>query len=234
MNNYFEFKQFKIVQDKCAQKVSETACIQGAWSTIPENSLYALDIGSGTGLLSLMLAQRFPTLFIDAIEIDRIAFEQLNENISNSTYSNRIKSICNDIRLHSTLKLYDYIIVNPPFHETQLTSADNSKNIAWHSSNLTLEDLLLSIEKLLKHTGQCSILLPYYRKDEFKKLCSKYNFHVVKYLSIRHSDNHIFKFFVAIISLIKLELTEEIISVKVENQYSEKMNSLMHSFYMKL
>src|SRR5437763_1278410 len=112
--SYFQFKQFTIHQDHCAMKVSTSACIQGAWTPIPDNAGSALDVGTGTGLLSLMLAQRAPQLSIDSIEIDAIAAAQANENVHQSPFADHIHLMQCDAKEYNPEKKYDLIICNPP------------------------------------------------------------------------------------------------------------------------
>ncbi len=234
MNTYFQFKQFIINQDKCAQKVSEIACIQGAWTSIPHNAIRVLDIGSGTGLLSLMMAQRYPSIDLDAIEIDLSTFEQLNENINNSNFKNRIQCIHEDIRNYNPTSLYDFIIVNPPFFENQLTSPHQHKNQAWHSSSLSLDDLLKSLNRLLSPEGAFSILLPYSRTSSFEALALQFDFLAYHSLLIRHSETHPLKFMVGLYSKNKSEQSTKQLSVKQNQAYSQEMKSLMKPFYLKL
>src|SRR5437868_5022622 len=142
-NNYFQFKQFIIQQDNCAMKVCTDACLFGAYianelQSIPVNTI--LDIGAGTGLLSLMLAQK-TTAVIDAVEIDNAAFEQAKENIAASPWKEKINTYHADISTFKTGKRYEHIISNPPFFEDDLRSNDEKKNFAKHDSSLTLENL---------------------------------------------------------------------------------------------
>lgn len=233
MNTFFQCKQFTVHQDKCKMKVSETACIQGAWTTIPETAISLLDIGTGTGLLSFMLAQRFPNLIIDAIEIDEQAFTQASNNCMQSPFSKRITVLHGDIKTSALGKKYDFIIVNPPFHEKQLQSMDSKKNTAWHSDELTLEELIGCIKNNLSEQGNFSILLPMYRKMELEKIASTYLFYPNKYLHIKHTSKHNAKFFVGIFSSnnIEVQLTELI--VKENNLYTKEMRLLMQAFYLK-
>eukprot|EP01136_Pigoraptor_vietnamica_P012822 Opistho-1_new@53158 len=114
-NHYFQFKQFTIHQDKCAMKVSTDACIQGAWTPIANDVVHVLDIGTGTGLLSLMLAQRNSNIHIDAIELDADAARQAQENISASPWADRVDVMQGDVTAYQFAKQYDMVICNPPF-----------------------------------------------------------------------------------------------------------------------
>ncbi|HEX4374482.1 MAG TPA: methyltransferase [Puia sp.] len=148
-NSYFRFKQFIIRQDACAMKVCTDACILGAWfaEKIPSYSLI-LDAGSGTGLLMFMLAQKSKAE-IHGIEIDLDAYKQSKENINENKLENRMKVFPGDFRDYSFPEKYDLIISNPPFYEASLQSPADKKNIAKHSKELTLEELIKAIDRNL-------------------------------------------------------------------------------------
>ena len=141
-NTYFQFRQFIIHQDRCAMKVTTDACLFGAWvanqikNTGSEFST-ALDIGTGTGLLSLMVSQK-NDLKIDTIEIEDDAFEQLKENIADSPWKDRINLFHNDVRNFIFNQQYDVIFSNPPFYENELKSDDAKRNLALHGTNYHL------------------------------------------------------------------------------------------------
>jgi tRNA1Val (adenine37-N6)-methyltransferase len=233
MNTFFQCKQFTVHQDKCKMKVSETACIQGAWTPIFDSAKSILDIGTGTGLLSLMLAQRFPNLIMDAIEIDEQAFTQASNNCTQSPFSKRITVLHGDIKTSALSKKYDFIIVNPPFHQKQLRSLDSRKNTAWHSDELTLEELINCIKNNLSEQGNFSILLPMYRKIELEKIASTYPFYPNKYLHIKHTSGHEAKFFIGIFTYEKTEVEYNELIIKENNSYTKEMQILMQPFYLK-
>ncbi|MFI5152541.1 MAG: tRNA1(Val) (adenine(37)-N6)-methyltransferase, partial [Chitinophagales bacterium] len=128
-NSYFQFKQFRIQQDRCAMKVCTDACILGAWfaEKIPSYST-VLDIGSGTGLLMLMLAQKNKSE-IDGIEVDLNTYKQLKENIDQSPWKDQLRVFPGDIRSFSFSGKYDFIISNPPFYEKDLRSDSSARNL---------------------------------------------------------------------------------------------------------
>ncbi len=158
-NSFFQFKQFRIEQERCAMKVCTDACAFGAWANI-SNAKRILDIGTGTGLLSLMAAQRNPIALIDAIEIEKDAAEQASENIQNSPFSNQIRVFQTAIQDFNPGYLYDSILINPPFYQNDLRSFDERINQAHHATSLTFDELLESIERLLKNEGAWHVLLP--------------------------------------------------------------------------
>lgn len=147
-------------------KVTTDACILGSWAPIPTAGNF-LDIGTGTGLLSLMLAQR-SNGEIDAVELDHDSFHQANENVGRSPWSKRIRVIHMDIKDFRPDKKYDFIICNPPFFEEQLKSPSPKKNIARHDETLTAATLLKSIKRLLIDPhGKLAVLFPFNRIDDF-------------------------------------------------------------------
>ncbi len=166
-NNFFQFKQFTIWQDKCAMKVTSLACIQGAW--LPDISPKSvLDIGAGTGILTLMAAQQF-SASIDSVEIDDEAFVQLAENVRASKWSESVNCHHKSIQdfANENSRKYDLIITNPPFFQNQLRSPEQRVNVARHENALTIDELINIATKLINNEGVISILLP---MEESKKM----------------------------------------------------------------
>lgn len=162
-------------------KVCTDACIFGAWiaKKITGNRLpliNCLDIGTGTGLLNLMLAQKNPDLILDAVEIEANAYEQAKENISTSPWLHRLEIFHSDIKNYVSAKKYDLIISNPPFFENELSSKEENKNIAKHDKGLTLKDLIGAIKIHLATAGYFATLLPYHRVKYFENLAAENNF----------------------------------------------------------
>lgn len=191
-NPYFQFKQFTVYQDQCAMKVCTDACILGAWfaEKTPSWSL-VLDIGSGTGLLMLMLAQKHKGE-IQGIELDLAAYKQLKENITQSKWKEDLKVFPGDARAYSFTHKFDFIITNPPFFEGDLTSASESANLARHSKELTLAELLTIIDSNLDKAGSFGILLPYHRVNYFKELAAGRGFYLREELLVRQTPHHDF------------------------------------------
>ncbi len=211
-NNYFQFKQFTVRQEHCAMKVTTDACLFGAWvrerigsreseigsKVVLENgnretgiaSKRILDIGTGTGLLALMLAQKEPNAQIDAVEIDAEAAKQALDNFNASQWKERLKVFNEDINRYEAAANYDFIITNPPFFNNDLKSVSNKRNLAMHSQALCLEDLLSSIKRLLKYDGKFAILLPSHRSIYFEGIALEAGFHLLEKVSVKQTPNH--------------------------------------------
>ncbi|HZI54986.1 MAG TPA: methyltransferase [Chitinophagaceae bacterium] len=194
-NSYFKFKQFTIQQDRSAMKVTTDSCLFGAWVAREVNNKKRevknmLDIGTGTGLLTLMVAQKNPHLVIDSIEIDSNAYTQANENILEAGFRNEIRISNSDIHDDIAGRKYDVIVCNPPFYANELKSGDSLKNLAHHDNGLLLEDLLPVIKARLAIEGFFYLLLPYKRKNELESLFRKNQLYPTKKISVRQSVKH--------------------------------------------
>ncbi|MFB6318182.1 tRNA1(Val) (adenine(37)-N6)-methyltransferase [Saccharicrinis sp. FJH54] len=159
MPGKFRFKQFEIDQEGAAQKVGTDSVLLGAWVN---HSLCKtiLDIGCGTGVLALMMAQRFPHAMIDAVEIDDAACRCAVKNVENSMFKYRITVWHQKIQTFSTPVQYDLIISNPPFFSSGLQSPAHQRSAARHTDHLTHDELLHSAERLLKDSGSFALILP--------------------------------------------------------------------------
>ena len=186
-NSFFKFKQFTIQQDQCAMKVCTDACVFGAWADI-ENAEHILDIGAGTGLLSLITAQRNKNGKISAVELDADAFSQAKENIENSPFADRIEIFHSAIQDFSGLEKFDCIISNPPFFQSDLRSPDSKINRAHHSDSLTFQDLLKAVDKLLTEAGKFNILLPVDEGTIFQELAEKSGWCIRRKLTLFHQN----------------------------------------------
>jgi tRNA1Val (adenine37-N6)-methyltransferase len=235
-NSYFQFKQFTIHQDQCAMKVCTDACIFGAWFAGKElRAKKMLDIGSGTGLLMLMLAQQNAAT-ISGIEIDPSSFQQLKENIESSKWKERLAVCEGDVRSFEPGSMYDFIISNPPFYENSLEAESEEKNLARHSKQLTLEELIVAIDRLLSADGSLGILLPYYRVPYFESLAAKLNFHLAEILLLRQSPSH--DFFRGILYFSRHQFPsiskKELIILDEAGQYTMEFVNLLKDYYLYL
>ena len=177
-NSCFYFKQFAIAQDKCAMKVGTDGILLGAWAKLPENA-QILDIGTGTGLLALMLAQRSQSssTFIDAVEIDHDAYQQAKENIESSPWRDRINIDHASIQdwAIACSRQYDLIISNPPFFENAFKPSQNSRNLARHSDSLSQTDILQIASQLLKPNGHLAVIYPTDLANNFLAKAQSFN-----------------------------------------------------------
>ncbi len=243
-NNYFQFKQFTIHQDKCAMKVCTDACLFGAIAArMPAvnsqhvgniaKTLYCLDIGTGTGLLSLMFAQKNSTAKIDAVEINRDAAEQAKQNIQASPWADRIQVFNEDILTFNPGKQYEYIISNPPFFEDDLQSPDEAKNNAKHDTTLTLLQLLNFVDTHLTPDGFFAVLLPYHRVTYFIEEAINTGFHLSRQILIRQTIKH--KFFRGILVFNREEKEphrSEIIIKNLEHNYTPEFSEALKDYYL--
>jgi tRNA1Val (adenine37-N6)-methyltransferase len=233
-SNYFQFKQFTIHQDKCAMKVCTDACVFGAYiaqylSTQKINN--ALDIGTGTGLLSLMIAQK-NELKIDAIELNEEAYQQAKEN---AAHRNSISIHHENIIVYTPNKKYDFIFTNPPFYENDLTSSQKNKNQAKHNVSLTLQQLLQSIKRLLNDDGEFAVLLPYHRVTEFEQMANALNFYLNNELLVKQTPKHSYFRGIQIFSSTqKIKTTAELTIKDEHNNYTPQFITLLKDYYLYL
>lgn len=235
-NPYFQFKQFVVHQDRCAMKVCTDACLFGAWfaGKIASGSK-VLDIGAGTGLLTLMLAQKADAHF-DAIERDTGAYGQMQENIEQCKWKDRIRVLLGDVLTYPLTPAYDFIICNPPFYENDLKSGDKKKNLAKHDTGLTLETLIHIIDQYLSPNGSFGILLPFHRTSKFELLASEKGFHLCEKLLVRQTTQH--HFFRSILHFTRkrfLSMHHVELSIKEKDgKYSNRFTNLLKDYYLNL
>jgi len=217
-------------------KVCTDARILGAWfaEKIPSYST-VLDIGSGTGLLMLMLAQKNKAL-ISGIEIDLPSYKQLKENIEQSPWKQRIYIYPGDVRQFAFPEKFDFIISNPPFFENDLPSKLETKNIAKHSKELSLNELMEVIDTNLDKSGSFGLLLPYHRTNYFEELALKHQFHLNEKLSIKQTAKHDFFRSILHFSRNKVQPMEDHILIiqGPDGKYSEEFTELLKDYYLKL
>lgn len=214
-------------------KVSTDACILGAWLSqkIPAGA-HVLDIGSGTGLLMLMAAQRHPGR-IDGIELDRSSFGQLQENISASPWKERLTTYQGDVRYFDFPEKFDFMIVNPPFYEDALPSPSETKNLAKHSKALTLLELVDFVDAHLVDSGSFGILLPYYRLRYFEELAEKRGFFAGEQLNVRQRPGEEYYRTILLCSrnAVDLRATGDLVLRNNSNGYSKAFVELMKDYY---
>ncbi|WP_295128539.1 methyltransferase [uncultured Chitinophaga sp.] len=236
-NNYFQFKQFTVQQQRAAMRVCTDACIQGAFTAMyireqPVSRI--LDIGAGTGLLSLMLAQQTPA-FIDAIELDADAFAQAEENFATSPWADRLQVIHADVRAFRAEEPYEFIITNPPFYENALKSFNTSRNAAMHATELDFEALVKAIDDNLAEDGKFSVLLPYSQFDKFEELAEDKGFAMEHRLDVQQTPKH--GFFRTIAIFTREEVTTHTDTLRIydaNHQYTPDFTHLLKDYYLYL
>jgi len=166
----FTFKQFVVRQDRCAMKVGTDGTLLGAWAEMERNDGKVLDIGTGTGLIALMMAQRYPEAKVTGIDIDEMAVSQAVENVQGSPFADRIEVLQADVNSFESTELFDSIVCNPPFFNNALICPDNQRTQARHTLSLSYQQLMAAAWRLLRDEGVFSLIIP---NDFFQQLESE-------------------------------------------------------------
>jgi tRNA1Val (adenine37-N6)-methyltransferase len=230
----FRFKEFSVFHDKCAMKVGTDAVLLGAW-TNASDAKHILDIGTGTGIISLMLAQQC-NASIDVIDIDESAFRQAQENIENSPWKNRINathSSLQDYCIHKT-KEYDIIVSNPPYFIDSSKAAEESRTNARHTDKLSFQDLLNGVACLLSKSGKFYTILPVNEGEILIKMASLQGLHLSKMTEVIPRENKPTKRLLMQFEFIQkpIEKTSIIIEENERHQYTEAYKNLTKDYYL--
>jgi tRNA1Val (adenine37-N6)-methyltransferase len=231
-NQFFKFKQFTIWQDQTAMKVCTDACILGAFVDV-KNTKRILDMGTGTGLLALMMAQRTKAQ-IEAVEIDEQTYNQAVKNVDESILKNQIKVFNKNIIDFDSDK-FDLIVSNPPFYQNSLQSPDNQVNKALHSTELSFEELAQSVNRLLDDEGKFVVLLPTFETNEFIKIAQQNNLFLHHQLTIRHDESKpIFRVISTFKKVQMLDYQVDSLLIWKENgkAYSDQFRDLLREYYL--
>ena len=230
----FRFKQFEIFQDNTAMKVGTDGVLLGAWSTL-YNGNRILDIGTGTGLISLMLAQRFSSAEIDAIELDKDAFDQATENFLNSKFSDRINVYHTALQDFDDQVKYDLIVSNPPFFIVNDRVDMDARKQARQQETLTFEDLLLKTSELLKQEGKAVFIIPFDLENHFITIAKNEKLFPTKILNIKGNDSASFKRSIIELSFDEIEIIKSELIIEIDrHQYTEDYINLTKEFYLKM
>lgn len=238
-NNYFQFKQFTIHQPNSAMKVTTEACLLGsllpAVDTAQHCIIDALDIGAGTGLLSLMYAQINPQAIIDAVEIDDGAFKDLCNNFQDSKFQAQLKSYHSSIFNFQTNKKYQLIFSNPPFFFNHLQSSSSVRNLAMHSNHLELNLLTEWCTNHLADSGMIVFLLPLAPDKKYEKMFALSGLHISKRVLLHQSEQHAaFRQIIYVGFKQPSSIQEDVIMIKQNGAYSDAFKTLLSPFYLKL
>lgn len=228
----FQFKQFKVNQHGAAMKVGTDGVLLGAWFD-GSNCQTILDVGTGTGLLALMAAQRFEKATIYAIDIDESAANQAKENFEASPWTNRLKSECIDFKEH-TQDAIDHLVCNPPYFVQSLKAPDKARSLARHDEGLPLSDLANGIAKALNPQGKASIILPPNEMGSLIQLMTALGFFVTRQLLIFPTPNKPVKRIISEFSRQNkpIQLSELIIETDGRHGYSHEYKQLTKDFYL--
>ncbi len=249
----FVFKQFSVNQEQCAMKIGTDSVLLGAWTSVKDNLFSVLDIGAGTGILSLMLAQRCHAEIIDAVEIDDLAYEQCVDNFEQSPWGDRL--FCYHAALDEFVEeiddKYDLIISNPPFYAPSLASPSSpdgeklmsdARKTARFYDVMPFDHLIESVSKLLSENGIFSVVIPFKEEEKLISLASNFKLIPNKILHVKGTPSSEIKR-----SLIELSFgiglsdeqkgNKQIDNLIIEtsrHQYTEDYINLTKDFYLKM
>ncbi len=233
----FKFKQFTVLQDKCAMKIGTDGVLLGAWTSIKQQPFSILDIGSGTGVISLMLAQRCHAELIDAIEIDDAAYEQCTENFENSSWNDRL--FCYHASLEEFVEeiddKYDLIVSNPPFYSDDYKSDNVQRDIARFQDALPFEHLIESVTQLLSESGVFSVIIPFKEEETFIGLAKDFDLFNNRITRVKGNPDSEIKRSLLEFSFTKYKVeTNELIIETERHQFTQDYINLTKDFYLKM
>ncbi|TVZ55911.1 tRNA1Val (adenine37-N6)-methyltransferase [Lutibacter sp. Hel_I_33_5] len=240
MNKPFKFKEFTIHQDKTAMKVGTDGVLLGAWCSIDGFPDSILDIGSGTGLIGLMLAQRSDAMTIDAVEIDENAYEQTVENFEQSDWGDRLfcyNSSFQDFanELAEEEETYDLIVSNPPFYSDDFETDNAARNKARFTSSLSFEELISGVSKILSKTGTFALIVPYKEEENIIGLTLENDMFLNSVCRIKGTQTSEIKRSLLEFSFHQKEIKEKELVIEIaRHQYTEEYIDLTKDFYLKM
>lgn len=234
----FQFKQFSIQQDRCAMKVGTDGVLLGAWCPLDQRPFSILDIGTGTGVIALMLAQRSVAEQIDAIEIDEEAYEQAVDNFENSPWRDRL--FCFHAGLDEFMEEpedeYDLIVSNPPFYREDFKAANEQRDLARFQDAMPFEDLVEAADLLLSENGVFAVIIPFKEEERFIDLCATFELYPVRVTRVKGTpETPIIR---SLLAFKRYELStltaDELVIETARHQYTEDYIALTQDFYLKM
>jgi tRNA1Val (adenine37-N6)-methyltransferase len=234
----FQFKQFSIEQDRCAMKIGTDGVLLGAWAPLENNPFSILDIGTGTGVIALMLAQRSHAEQIDALEIDEEAYEQSVDNFENSPWSDRL--FCFHAGLDEFMEEpedeYDLIVSNPPFYTDDFKSATEQRDLARFADAMPFEDLIEAADLLLSENGIFAAIIPFKEEENFLALAAAFELYPLKITRVKGTPTtEIKRSLLAFSRIEKIDfLTDELIIETARHIYTPEYIELTKDFYLKM
>ncbi|MEE1897889.1 methyltransferase [Flavobacterium rakeshii] len=234
----FQFKQFTIQQDRCAMKVGTDGVLLGAWAPVSNNPFSILDIGAGTGLIALMMAQRSTAEQIDAIEIDDEAYEQAVENFEESKWGDRL--FCYHAGLDEFVEEmhdeeYDIIVSNPPFYSENYSSGNEQRDKARFTESLPFEHLIEAAAILLSENGIFSVIIPFKEEEKFIAIAAEFDLYPAKITRVKGTpDTEIKRSLMAFTRQQAETNFDELVIETARHQYTPEYTELTKDFYLKL
>ena len=230
----FRFKQFGIAQEKCAMKVGTDGTLLGAWvkANKPQQ---ILDIGTGTGLIAMMLAQRFPKAHVKAIEIDMDASQQAAENFQNTKWSSQLSVENISLQGFQHNSIFDLIVCNPPYFENNLKANNKQRTQARHNDTLSFETLIDGSAKLLNKNGSLAIILPSESKNKVEEIAQKNHLYLNRLCWVKGTEKTTIKRAILQFSFQEHSLEENTLVIEKERHiYTEEYTKLCKDFYLKM
>lgn len=234
-NTLFRFKQFQIDQSKSAMKIGTDGVLLGAWTSVNRKPKIILDIGSGTGLIALMLAQRAVSSIIKAIDVEEGAAVEAAANFQSSPWSDRLELIHADVLNYSqkSNETFDLIVSNPPFFMAPFKVSEDSRSTARDNNHLRYEDLFSCVDQLLNPTGSFSMVCPFEYRNKLLVLGLEHDLHLVHELHVKGTSTSSFKRILMRFEKAKSTLlTEELILEESRNQRTPEHQLLVQDFYL--
>lgn len=234
----FQFKQFTIQQDRCAMKVGTDGVLLGAWAPVSNNPFSILDIGAGTGLIALMMAQRSTAEQIDAIEIDDEAYEQAVENFEESKWGDRL--FCYHAGLDEFVEEmhdeeYDIIVSNPPFYSENYSSGNEQRDKARFTESLPFEHLIEAAAILLSENGIFSVIIPFKEEEKFIAIAAEFDLYPAKITRVKGTPETEIKRSLIAFTRQQTETNfDELVIETARHQYTPEYTELTKDFYLKL
>lgn len=234
----FQFKQFSVQQDRCAMKMGTDSVLLGAWCPLDNHPFSVLDVGAGTGILSLMIAQRSQAEQIDALEIDEEAYEQCVENFENSPWGDRL--FCFHAGLDEFVEEpedeYDLIISNPPFYAENYKTENSQRDLARFQDAMPFEHLVEAADLLLSENGIFAVIIPYKEEAKFIDLCAEAELYPVKVTRVKGTPTTKIKR--SLLAFKRYELStltaEELVIEMNRHDYTDDYVNLTKDFYLKM
>jgi len=228
----FKFKQFSVIQEKSAMKVGTDGVLLACWASCIRAE-QILDIGCGTGLMTLILAQRNLQSNLTGIEIEKTASEEAKLNIRNSNWADRINIKHTSLQLFSSQLTFDLIISNPPFYSANRSLL--SRDIARHSNSLSFRDLIINSVNLLKRQGVLSVIMPINSEEHFCKIALEYKLYCIRFCYVKGNEMSEVKRVMMEFSFINsIAIAEYLTIEKSRHIYTDKYIQLCKSFYLNM